>query len=135
MMNLGIKSFIKLFLIERKSQRSGVQLFLLQNNIIIPNHLTGLIKKLNLRAEKLNKTIKNLAQFKDFYKEINGKFLTVVFSGVIASFFSVSLILDRLIEDYELYVFGLFFGMILVQIKRVIYLKNYSLILILSFPM
>ena len=35
------------------------------------------------------------------------------FSGVIASFFSVSLILDRLIEEYELYVFGLFFGMII----------------------
>ena len=32
--------------------------------------------------------------------------------GVIASFFSVSLILDMLIEKYELYVFGLFFGMI-----------------------
>ena len=45
-------------------------------------------------------------------QEINGKFLTVLFSGVIASFFSVSLVLDRLIEDYELYVFGLFFGMI-----------------------
>ena len=39
--------------------------------------------------------------------------MTIVFSGVIASFFSVSLILDRLIEEYELYVFGLFFGMII----------------------
>ena len=50
--------------------------------------------------------------FQAFYKEINGRFLTIVFSGVIASFFSVSLILDSLIEKYELYVFGLFFGMI-----------------------
>tara|TARA_B100001939_G_scaffold82731_1_gene70507 strand:+ start:2648 stop:3586 length:939 start_codon:yes stop_codon:yes gene_type:complete len=66
------------------------------------------IKKINLKS--LNILFKK--GFKDFYEEINGKFLSVVFSGVIASFFSVSLLLDRLIEDYELYVFGLFFGMI-----------------------
>ena len=70
--------------------------------------LINSIKKINFKSFKIlfNKG------FKDFYKEINGKFLTVLFSGVIASFFSVSLVLDRLIEDYELYVFGLFFGMI-----------------------
>jgi len=66
------------------------------------------IKKINLKS--LNILFKK--GFKDFYEEINGKFLSVVFSGVIASFFSVSLLLDRLIENYELYVFGLFFGMI-----------------------
>ena len=70
--------------------------------------LLNSIKKINFASFKIlfNKG------FKEFYKEINGKFLTIVFSGVIASFFSVSLILDRLIEKYELYVFGLFFGMI-----------------------
>ena len=70
--------------------------------------LINSIKKINFKSFKIlfNKG------FKDFYKEINGKFLTVLFSGVIASFFSVSLVLDRLIQDYELYVFGLFFGMI-----------------------
>ena len=66
------------------------------------------IKKINFKS--LNILFKK--GFKDFYEEINGKFLSVVFSGVIASFFSVSLVLDRLIQDYELYVFGLFFGMI-----------------------
>ena len=70
--------------------------------------LLNSIKKINFASFKIlfNKG------FKEFYKEINGKFLTIVFSGVIASFFSVSLILDKLIEKYELYVFGLFFGMI-----------------------
>ena len=71
--------------------------------------LINSIKKINFKSFK----ILFFRGFNDFYREINGKFLTVVFSGVIASFFSVSLILDRLIEDYELYVFGLFFGMIL----------------------
>ena len=71
--------------------------------------LINSIKKINFNSFKIlfNKG------FRDFYSEINGKFLTIVFSGVVASFFSVSLILDRLIKDYELYVFGLFFGMII----------------------
>ena len=70
--------------------------------------LLNSLKKINFKAFKILFTIGFIA----FYKEINGKFLTIVFSGVIASFFSVSLILDTLIEKYELYVFGLFFGMI-----------------------
>ena len=77
--------------------------------------ITGIYEDLIDSIKRINfKSFKILFNngFKDFYEEINGKFLTIVFSGVIASFFSVSLILDRLIEDYELYVFGLFFGMI-----------------------
>ena len=77
--------------------------------------ITGIYEDLINSIKKINfKSFKILFNngFKDFYEEINGKFLTIVFSGVIASFFSVSLILDRLIQDYELYVFGLFFGMI-----------------------
>ena len=70
--------------------------------------LINSIKKINFVSFKIlyNKG------FGSFYEEINGKFLTIVFSGVIASFFSVSLILDWLIQKYELYIFGLFFGMI-----------------------
>ena len=71
--------------------------------------LLNSIKKINFKSFK----ILFYKGFKAFYYEINGKFLTVLFSGVIASFFSVSLILDRLIQDYEIYVFGMFFGMIL----------------------
>ena len=78
--------------------------------------ITGIYEDLINSIKKINfKSFKILFSrgFKDFYFEINGRFLTIVFSGVIASFFSVSLVLDRLIEEYELYVFGLFFGMII----------------------
>tara|TARA_B000000475_G_scaffold38146_1_gene28357 strand:- start:492 stop:1433 length:942 start_codon:yes stop_codon:yes gene_type:complete len=71
--------------------------------------LINSIKKINFHSFKILFT----RGFKDFFEEINGKFLTILFSGVIASFFSVSLILDRLIQDYEIYVFGMFFGMII----------------------
>ena len=71
--------------------------------------LINSIKKINFHSFKILFT----RGFKDFFEEINGKFLTILFSGVIASFFSVSLILDRLIQDYEIYVFGMFFVMII----------------------
>ena len=77
--------------------------------------VTGIYEELLNSIKKINFTSFKILfshGFRAFYREINGRFLTIVFSGVIVSFFSVSLILDRLIEKYELYVFGLFFGMI-----------------------
>ena len=78
--------------------------------------VTGIYEDLLDSIKRINfNSIKILFSkgFKAFYYEINGKFLTIVFSGVITSFFTVSLVLDRLIENYEVYVFGMFFGMIL----------------------
>tara|TARA_B100000902_G_scaffold298958_1_gene286365 strand:- start:1317 stop:2507 length:1191 start_codon:yes stop_codon:yes gene_type:complete len=42
----------------------------LDGKILIFNLLTMNIKKLNLKADKLNKKIKNLSQFRDFYNDI-----------------------------------------------------------------
>lgn len=52
-------------------------------------------------------------RFKSFYRYINGKFLSLLFLGMVISYFSVSKILDYLIVHYELYVWSTFFGMIL----------------------
>ena len=52
-------------------------------------------------------------RFKSFYRYINGKFLSLLFLGMVISYFSVSKILDYLIVNYELYVWSTFFGMIL----------------------
>ncbi len=41
----------------------------LDGKILVFNLLTMKIKKLNLKADRLNKTIKNLAHFKDFYND------------------------------------------------------------------
>ena len=51
-------------------------------------------------------------RFRSFYRYINGKFLGLLFLGMIVSYFSVSKILDYLIIHYELYVWSVFFGMI-----------------------
>ena len=52
-------------------------------------------------------------KLKSFYHYVNGPFLSLLFLGMIISFFSVSKLLDYLIVYYELYVWSLFFGMIL----------------------
>ena len=51
--------------------------------------------------------------FKRFFQYINGSFLTLLFLGMIISYFSVSKILDYFLIHYELYVWSTFFGMII----------------------
>ncbi len=67
------------------------------------------LKKINGKAFKL---LIN-GRFKSFYNYINGRFLFLLFLGMIISYFSVSKVLDYLIKHYELYVWSVFFGMII----------------------
>ncbi|MCB4797506.1 DUF368 domain-containing protein [Neotamlana laminarinivorans] len=73
------------------------------------------LKKVNKNAFKL---LLN-GRFKSFYKYINGKFLSLLFLGMLISYFSISKALDYLIIHYELYVWSVFFGMILGSIYSV----------------
>jgi putative membrane protein len=66
-------------------------------------------KKINLKAFKL---LFN-GRFKSFYTYINGPFLLLIMGGSIFSYFSISLVLDYFLENYELYVWSWFFGMII----------------------
>ena len=66
------------------------------------------LQKFNLKAIKLFFN----GRFKSFYRYVNGRFLTLLFSGMIISYFSISKLLDYLIERHELYVWSVFFGMI-----------------------
>ncbi|MFB9055676.1 DUF368 domain-containing protein [Mariniflexile ostreae] len=67
------------------------------------------LRKVNAKAFKLLIS----GRFKSFYNYINGRFLSLLFFGMIVSYFSVSKILDYLIKHYELYVWSVFFGMII----------------------
>jgi len=51
--------------------------------------------------------------FKSFFEYTNARFLGLLFSGMIISYFSISKILDFLLAQYELYVWSTFFGMII----------------------
>ena len=52
-------------------------------------------------------------RFKSFFSYVNGSFLLLVMGGSIFSYFSISLVLDYFLQQYELYVWSWFFGMII----------------------
>ena len=66
-------------------------------------------QKFNLKALKL---LFN-GRFKSFFQYLNTEFLLLVMGGSIFSYFSVSLVLDYFLKNYELYVWSWFFGMII----------------------
>jgi len=67
------------------------------------------LQKVNRKAFKL---LIN-GRFKSFYRYTNGQFLSLLILGMVISYFSVSKLLDYLIEHYELFVWSAFFGMII----------------------
>ncbi len=52
-------------------------------------------------------------KFKSFFEYTNAQFILLIMGGSIFSYFSISLILDYLLKNYELYVWSWFFGMII----------------------
>jgi uncharacterized membrane protein len=66
-------------------------------------------QKINVKALKL---LFN-GRFKAFFNYVNASFLLLVMGGSMFSYFSVSIMLDYLIQNYELYVWSAFFGMII----------------------
>lgn len=75
----------------------------------------GFYEELIYSLQKVNgKAFKLLlnGRFKSFFQYTNAQFLLLIFGGSIFSYFSVSLLLDYLIRNYELYVWSTFFGMI-----------------------
>jgi len=66
-------------------------------------------QKINLKALKL---LLN-GRFNSFFKYTNSQFILIIISGSIFSYFTISLILDFFLRNYELYVWSCFFGMIL----------------------
>jgi len=67
------------------------------------------LQKINIKAFKLLIS----GRFKSFYRYINGSFLTLLISGMLISYFSISKLLDYFLVKRELFVWATFFGMIL----------------------
>ncbi|MEY8848896.1 DUF368 domain-containing protein [Psychroserpens sp. XS_ASV72] len=78
--------------------------------------VAGFYEEFIYSLQKVNKKAFMLlfnGRFNSFYRYINGKFLGLLFFGMIVSYFSVSKILDYFLQHYELYVWSMFFGMII----------------------
>lgn len=68
-------------------------------------------------------------KFKEFIKYINGKFLILIFTGIVISYFSTSKILDFFLNKYEIYVWSLFFGLVLgtiFHLRTIIDIKKFK---------
>ncbi len=66
-------------------------------------------QKVNLKALML---LIN-GRFSSFMRYTNAQFLTLIMAGSMFSYFSISIVLDYFIKEYELYVWSWFFGMII----------------------
>ncbi len=78
--------------------------------------VAGFYEELIYSLQKINRKAFMLLinrRFKGFYQYVNGRFLLLIFAGSTFSYFSVSKALDFLLQNYELYVWSTFFGMIL----------------------
>ena len=87
-----------------------------------------LIFSLKRFDNKALKKVLNL-EFNKFYEYINGKFLIMIISGIVISYFSTSKILEILLINYKLYVWSLFFGLVIgtvFHLKSLIKLKNFK---------
>ena len=92
----------------------------------------GFYEDLIFSLQRINKValgkLLNL-NFKDFVKYINGKFLGLIMLGIIISYFSTSKILEILLEDYEIYVWSLFFGLVIgtiFHLRKIINITNWK---------
>ena len=68
-------------------------------------------------------------KFKDFFTHVNGKFLVLISLGIVISYFSTSKILDVLLNNFEIYVWSLFFGLVvgtIFHLRTIIDLKNFK---------
>lgn len=66
-------------------------------------------RKINAKAFKL---LFN-GRYISFFRYTNAQFLLLIMGGSIFSYFSISLVLDYFLKNYELYVWSWFFGMII----------------------
>ena len=70
------------------------------------------IKSFDIKALKLLFT----GKLKDFVKHVNLWFLIAVFGGAIVSVFSLAILLDYLLLNYNIQVYAFFFGLILASV-------------------
>lgn len=84
--------------------------------------VAGFYEEFIYSLQKVNKKALMLllaGRWKSFYRYINGTFLSLLMLGIVISYFSISKVLDYLLIHFELYVWGLFFGLI---VGSVVYL-------------
>lgn len=99
--------------------------------------ITGIYEELINSIKSINyEAVKLLLKFKisDFWKHINGNFLAAVFSGVLISVFTLAHILEFLLENYPVFIWSFFFGLVIASAIYILRdIKKWTLSVALSF--
>lgn len=77
----------------------------------IYEELLNTIKSVDIEALKLLGAFR----FADFWKKINGNFITVLLAGILTSLFSIAKLMTWLMNAYPIQVWSFFFGLILIS--------------------
>jgi putative membrane protein len=87
--------------------------------------ITGIYEKLvfSLKSISDKENLSLLFKLKiiDFWKNINGNFLLIVFGGILISVFSLSKLITFLLDKYPMFVWAYFFGLILTSIWHILH--------------
>ena len=92
----------------------------------------GFYEELIFSLKRFDKTaLKHLlkAEFKCFFKHVNGKFLFLILLGIVISYFSTSKLLEILLNNFEIYVWSLFFGLVIgtiFHLRSIIEINNFK---------
>ena len=101
--------------------------------------VTGFYEELIFSFKRINSNAIKLlihGRFKSFFQYTNARFLVILFSGSLFSYFTVSRLLDFLLRNYELFVWSFFFGLILGSIYYIakgcekFYTKNFIALIV-----
>ncbi len=84
----------------------------------IYERLLNAIKSFDLKAIKLIRKLK----IQELWRQVDGKFLTVLVAGIATSIFSLSKLITYLLAAYPIHVWSFFFGLII--ISSVLVLRN-----------
>ena len=81
--------------------------------------ISGIYKDLINSIDKLNYKNINLikqGKIKIFWRNVNGKFLITIFSGIVSSILIFSYLIDWLIENHPIQIWSFFFGILISSI-------------------
>lgn len=74
------------------------------------------LRRINVEAFKMLFT----GRFRDFWIHTNMAFLLCILCGTVTSFFSISLLIDYLMEHYSIQIWAVFFGMVVGSLMHLI---------------
>ncbi len=99
--------------------------------------ITGIHNELLHSLSSIDRESLQLLQrfrFADFWKKINGTFLTVIFGGIITSFISLARLMVYLLRQQPILIWSFFFGLVLISAPLILReIRHWNLAIVAAF--